>query len=699
MAGAGLPPHWDNAIDGSSRPVGNCRSTRWDYQFSAIRPPHFPLSVAPPPVRFWLAEHPVPLWPAVVSGLLALGLAPISQAAQGQPSITGGAIECTDGTADRYPCAHVDLLSVLSIEALGGTADTDLNDVWGWTDPQTGTEYALVGRTDGTAFVDVSTPTEPVYVGELPSHTTASAWRDVKVHNHHAFIVSEAPGHGMQVFDLTRLRDVGANERPRTFDETTHYDGGDSVRLETAHNVAVNPDTGFAYVVGGDASGTVPTCGGGLHMVNVQSPAAPTFAGCFPDVATDADGSGRSARSLGPSSAMHFGGPGVRPSEAARTKDSGYTHDAQCVTYRGPDTEHQGDEICINANETVVNIADVTDKGAPVTIAETDYPDVGYVHQAWLTDDHRYLYVDDELDERNGLVDRTRTLVFDVTDLETPTHEASFFGATGAIDHNQYIDGTHSYQANYEGGLRILDVAAPEAPEEVAHFDTYPDSNAPRFRGAWSTYPFFDRNIVLVSSIGEGLFVVRPRLSPFLSFTSTRRDRGVRLQWSTSETTQTARIDIEHKTPGADTWQRRATIEESEPGRPTPQDYEFSFDDLQSGTHQFRLRHTSVEGAVHTSGPRSVTVLPPDPIVVEGPSPNPARGQSTIRLVLRETQNLRVVLYDGLGRRVRLLRDGRVSAGVVQRLRIRASQHASGTYFLHVQGESVELLRTVVVAQ
>ena len=648
-------------------------------------------------MRSRLIEHPpFPFWPAALLGLVVLGLSPALQAAQGQSSLPETNAACTDGTAGPYPCAHVDLLSVLPIEALGGTAETDLNDVWGWTDPQTGTEYALVGRTDGTAFVDVSSPTEPVYVGELPSHTTASAWRDVKVYDHHAFVVSEAPGHGMQVFDLTRLRDVGADERPKMFDATAHYDGGESVRLETAHNVAVNTDTGFAYIVGGDASGAAPTCGGGLHMVNVQSPATPTFAGCVPDVATDANGSGRSARFSGPSSAARLG-PNARQSGSARAKDAGYTHDAQCVTYRGPDPEHRGDEICINANETVVNIADVTDKDAPVTIAEADYPDVGYVHQAWLTDDHRYLYVDDELDERNELVDRTRTLVFDVTDLDAPTHAATFFGSTGAIDHNQYIRGPYSYQANYTSGLRVLDVAAPEAPEEVAYFDTYPDSNAPQFRGAWSTYPFFDRNIVLVSSIGQGLFVVQPRPSPLLSFTGTRQGQSVQLQWTTSAAAQTVRTEVEHKPPGADAWQQRRPVE----GRTGPgtQEYDLSLDDLAPGTHEFRIRHVPADGPARTSRVQSVTILPSAPAVVNGPTPNPTRDRSVVRLILREPQDLRVALYDEIGRRVRLLHDGRAAAGVIQRFRVRAARRASGTYFLRIQGESVQASRKIVVTQ
>jgi Uncharacterized conserved protein len=395
--------------------------------------------------------------------------------AQGQTSITGSEVERIDGTADEYLCENVDLFSFLSVDDLGGDSGTELNDVWGWTDPQTDTEYALVGRTDGVAFVDVSTPTEPEYVGELPSHSGSSTWRDVKVYGDHAFIVSEASGHGMQVFDLTQLGDVPPDEQPKTFSETAHYG-----EVGASHNIVVNRETGFAYIVGGNGSGT--TCGGGPHMVNIQTPTSPTFAGCF--------------------------------------SEAGYTHDAQCVTYEGPDTDYQGDEVCFNANENILNIADVTDKENPTTIIDATYPLIGYVHQAWLTEDQHYLYVDDELDELQGLVDQTRTLVFDVTDLDNPELVTSFLRSTGAIDHNQYIEGNYSYQANYASGLRILDASEPESPGEVAYFDTYPSGNGTSFQGAWSTYPFFEDNMVLISSIGEGLFVVEPTLTPVVRFAS-----------------------------------------------------------------------------------------------------------------------------------------------------------------------------------
>ncbi|GEM_PF-556652 len=593
----------------------------------------------------------------VVLSLLFTGLLP--RTARGQSPITGDEVNCADGSADRYPCENVDLLSYLPLNELGGGAGVEANDVWGWTDPQTGTEYALVGRTDGTAFVDVSTPTEPVYLGSLPSHTGSSTWRDVKVHANHAYVVSEAAGHGLQVFDLTQLRDISDAERPVMFSETAHYD-----RMGAAHNVVINAKTEFAYVVGANGNGT--TCGGGLHMVDLQAPTAPAFAGCFADPSTGRAG-------------------------------TGYTHDAQCVVYQGPDSDYDGREVCFNANETALNIADVENKSAPATIANATYPQIGYTHQAWLTEDHRYLYVDDELDERQGTADSTRTLVFDITNLDSPELVTSHAGRTGAIDHNQYIVGDYAYQANYQSGLRILDVSAPERPTEVAFFDTFPNGNASSFQGAWSTYPFFERNMVLVSSIREGLFVVQPSFQPILSVTGTPRDQGALIRWTVSGDAETAEMELQHKPPAATAWQSVQTFDAQ--GDSGVQDYEFAFVELVPGTHQVRVRHTATDSSVFTSRARTLRIRPREAYRADGPFPNPAREQARFELILRETQRLRVALYDTMGRRVRLLHNGPVQAGATKHFRLRTSERASGTYFLQVWGESVQLTRKLVVTR
>lgn len=225
-------------------------------------------------------------------------------------SVKGGMVKCEDGEAGAFTCDNVDMVSFLSREDIGANRGIQVNDVWGWEDEETGGEYALIGRTDGTSFVDLTDPNNPVYLGDLPMTETAnrSIWRDIKVYKDHAYIVADGAGaHHLQIFDLRQLRDV--ENPPMTFEETAIYKG-----IFSSHNIIINEDTGYAYAVGSDSGGE--TCGGALHMINIQDPTNPTFAGCFADTRTGRGGSGA-------------------------------THDAQCVTYQGPDSQYLGREICL----------------------------------------------------------------------------------------------------------------------------------------------------------------------------------------------------------------------------------------------------------------------------------------------------------------------------------------------------------------
>ncbi|GMR23172.1 MAG: hypothetical protein BMS9Abin37_1579 [Acidobacteriota bacterium] len=126
-------------------------------------------------------------------------------------ALSASAQPCVDGRAAGYPCNGIDLLSFVPLAELGA-GSSDANDLWGWTDPETGREFVLLGLGNGTAFVEITNPWAPVFLGHLPAHGEASAWRDIKVSNHHAYIVSEATDHGLQVFDL--LRDGDASQSP-----------------------------------------------------------------------------------------------------------------------------------------------------------------------------------------------------------------------------------------------------------------------------------------------------------------------------------------------------------------------------------------------------------------------------------------------------------------------------------------------------
>ena len=384
---------------------------------------------------------------------------------------------CAQGSMGEFPCTNIEMVGHMSVDDLGGERGVWVNDVWGWEDPDTGRRYALVARRDGASFVDVSDPTAPRLIGNLPrtQGSRPSVWRDIKVIGTHAYIVSDGAGaHGMQVFDLTRLRDVP--DAPTDFEPDYTYD-----QIHSAHNVVADTASGFLYVVA--ASGGGMTCGGGLHMVDANDPERPVFAGCYHD-----------------------------PSSGGR----GATHDAQCVTYHGPDEEYVGSELCFGSNESELNIADVTDKANPVTVARAAYPNVTYAHQGWLDDEQLYFYMNDEGDEAAGAVDRTRTLVWDLTDLDDPILVNEYFAPVPASDHNLYVVGDRMYQSNYGSGLRVLDISDRANPREIAHFDSAPYNNdGPGFSasesGAWSNYPFFEDGLVIFTSVREGLFLVRVR--------------------------------------------------------------------------------------------------------------------------------------------------------------------------------------------
>lgn len=391
-------------------------------------------------------------------------------------AVNGKEVQCgAEGKVGEFECGSTGLMSFLPITAIGGKRGTNLNDNWGWTDPVTKKEIAILGRTDGTSFVDISDPANPRYLGNLPKTkgSPSSAWRDMKVYKDHVFIVADNAGeHGMQVFDMTRLRNVTT---PQTFKPDVTYD-----RINSAHNIVANEETGFMYTVG--SSGGGETCGGGYHMIDVRNPKRPKFAGCFGDAKTGRAG-------------------------------TGYSHDAQCVSYHGPDQKFAGREICIGSNETAISIADLTDKKNPVAISRASYPNVAYAHQAWFSDDHRYLYLNDEGDESAGKGEAakgTRTLVWDLADLSDPILVKEHVGTSKAIDHNLYVKGDRMYQANYTSGLRILDISDPRNPKEVGFMDTHPgDDGSPSFAGAWSVYPYFKSGAIVITSIGEGVFFVR----------------------------------------------------------------------------------------------------------------------------------------------------------------------------------------------
>jgi choice-of-anchor B domain-containing protein len=354
----------------------------------------------------------------------------------------------------EFDSLNMTLLSWIPLSEFPGGHNAG-NDVWGYTSPS-GREYAIMGLQKGYGFVEITDPTNPVLLDVVTG--PSSTWHDLKVIGQYAYGVSEA-GSGIQVIDLARI-DEGIVRWVQNKTQLGH---------SSSHNIVSNEESGFLYVVGGNVAS------GGLWAVDTVDPENPTYAGAWSEF---------------------------------------YVHDAQVVTYT--DGPYAGREIAFafggrsgGWSNTGLRIVDVTDKSNMFTISDAFWSEAGYAHQGWLSEDRKYLYVDDELDEEMGLVPTTTTRIFDVSDLSNPAYVGSFTTGLPSTDHNQYVKGDRLYQANYRTGVRVWDISNPVDPEEIAWIDTHPEGDQSGYTGVWSVFPYFDSGTIIASDMVRGLFVLR----------------------------------------------------------------------------------------------------------------------------------------------------------------------------------------------
>ena len=323
----------------------------------------------------------------------------------------------------------------------------DYGDVWGYTDPDTGTEYALLtSRDQGLSVIELggSEPVEVAFVpglqGSPPDGPVADA-KDVKTYAPYAYVVHEyAP---VQIIDLS---DPASPEVVGTLDTQPGVEDGG------AHNALVYGD--YLHVVGGRFAG-----GAGLRTYSLADPEAPAF---------------------------------VAEYHPPETYNQQYYHDLYVDGDRLYAAAIYGDGV---------DVLDVSDPADPQFITNFNYPGSG-AHNVCGTEGGGYVFVGDEI----GTGPYTR--VFDVADLSDIDLVAEIEIEPGQPVHNCYVEGDLLYIAHYALGVRVFDVADPEAPEEVALYDTYLGPGG-GFEGTWTAYPFPDSDTVIASDRSTGLYVLR----------------------------------------------------------------------------------------------------------------------------------------------------------------------------------------------
>jgi choice-of-anchor B domain-containing protein len=372
--------------------------------------------------------------------------------------VAGAPQTCVDGKVDKYPCKNVDLLSFLPQSALGGGGSSSM---WYWTDARDSNEYILYCRSNGVSFVNVTDPVNPRYVGNLPAAKGLnSTWCDIRTYRNYAYIGKDAVAHGIQVFDLNKLKGLTTTQ---TFTADAHFTG-----LTNSHTLWINQTSGFLYVSGAN------TCRKGLTIYDIKAPLSLRHVACYD-------------REV-------------------------YSHESIVVNYTGPDTRFTGREIAFNytGQGRRFQILDVTDKANITVLSSVTHPGASFIHQGFPSADLKYMIINDEtISTKGGSPD----FVYNIEKLDAARYVGKDVAERGEfVNHNGYTIGNRHYQASYRGGLRILDtstVASAKLPE-VGYFDTDPNTNNSGYSATWMVIPYLRNGVVAVQSMGVGLYLVRP---------------------------------------------------------------------------------------------------------------------------------------------------------------------------------------------
>ncbi len=306
-----------------------------------------------------------------------------------------------------------------------------------------GREYAILGSLRYIHFFDITDPAEPV---EVYRHDTGSnsIWRDFKTYRDYAYAVAEQGSPGLLVFDLSQLPDTVLLARQLTD------------RFTSAHNIYIDEAAGRLYTAGSNG------LSGGTQIYNLkQNPGNPVFLANVP-------------------------------------LPLGYIHDIHVRNNIG---------YCSHGQNGLA----IYDFSNPNQLRQlgslTSYPQQGYNHSSWLSEDGNQLVM---ADETFG----TSLKLLDVSDpgnvevlslfrsaLLAPTH-------TNSIAHNPFIRGQYAVVSYYDDGVQVFDMANPDSIKQVAYYDTYPQGQSYSADGCWGVYPFFPSGNIIASDITNGLFIL-----------------------------------------------------------------------------------------------------------------------------------------------------------------------------------------------
>ena len=353
--------------------------------------------------------------------------------------------------AQVYPHLNLNLLSHLDPEKdATGFDGRKYSGCWGWEQSDKNKEYAIIGTSSKTYFIDVSVPTNPIICDSVKAKRNGCTWREIKTYQNYCYIVSDDPApNSFQIVDMKYLPD------------SVHvvYDGNSY--FERVHTVFIDKDKMYC--------GGVTSNVGEIESMCVYSLATPSVPLLIRKLSDDI--------------------PSI-----------GYVHDMYV----------NNDTIFASCGGQGLFIMKLLPSNTFSLLASySGYPYAGYNHSSWLTENKKILVFTDEVP--TGLPVKLID-VSDLSNINLLGTLRSHDGATAHNPY--IVSSKWCWVSSYQDGLYLYNISNPDEAFMYGFFDTHPQhglndnyvTNA--YKGNWGAYPFLKSKIIIACDMQNGIFIL-----------------------------------------------------------------------------------------------------------------------------------------------------------------------------------------------
>lgn len=355
-----------------------------------------------------------------------------------------------------YPAYNMSLLSHINPETVPvvGSADgRKYSGCWGWYQASKNKEYAIVGTSTKTYFIDITNPYNPQIKDSVMGRSPACTWRELKTYQNYCYVASDVcTPNSFQIIDMQYLPD------------SVHVVYDDTTLFERSHTIWIDGNKLYAH-------GFTPTGSGAINLrvYSLQNPAAPSLI--------------RTLRDDYPS--------------------IGYVHDAYT----------RNDTVYASCAGQGLNIFKLTSSNTFTLLGSiSGYNNAGYNHSSYLTPNGKTLVFCDETPSKSiKVLDVTNPSNLNIVAFTKPNNNPEF------VAHNPYVySNKWVFVSCYQDGLLLYDISTPSNPILKGFFDTYPVGGAnagnnyggTSYRGNWGCYPYFPSGVILACDMQNGIFLL-----------------------------------------------------------------------------------------------------------------------------------------------------------------------------------------------